>query len=1533
MAQTNYSSKPFLYSSRGLSARYAPDRVPQGFYIDCLNIFEREENTFSSRYGSQILNRDAAGAGTSNYFFTSPVTSLARLLYRGAASRIAGLADGTLWQGPGYGQGAYTQIYSALSGQTFSSVVTNCFETSQPYLFIYDAAASIKIPTGTPPVTPQLTGIDPPDYTANAQPYAPLLTLIAGFSASNYYSTTNVTGWVYNPVTTLQTFTGSQVTDFPQFFESALTQPGGTTTATASANNSTTTTTIYSGFAADVIDGTANLTIPISASVLRILGATAGSGSLSIQISTDGGATYPTVFYSWSSTVPGSLPQTSVSGSLYVGNAANLWVKLTVIANSQSSSTVQTTVTLGTLSLSPANIGAFSAVVSGMVSELSASDSANVALATVYATQYLTNLSYNTSQYEYNAPLLRTSGGVGGGVLTDPIIAFGFGLSIPTGATIDGIEATINWEGQAAGDGILKAAQLYYSGAPYGTAKSLNIYNNNYFTQTLLGSASDSWGATLTPAIVNSSGFGFQISVQTVNTGTTRSFFDWWQLKVYYTLGGGGGSAGVTSSVPITSVVSSGYDAGTGLYTTLTITTAAAHGLVGNPPVAVYGASNDLADGFYTPTSLPSSTTIVVPYSSPVAISATGGTLWSVTGGAPNYCVLANLYTTPYPTQLSAWGFYAAVPTTVTQFPVSSWEGTVATNTTAYIENTLGLDLSQNNQVNDFDLLVLTLKVGAPANVASIKLQFDVASSGYSSSYYTATISPAYYQGALTDSVTAYDAATNQVLADALGILTGQQPTGTTTAQLSPSNFSTGAGAWVTVYIPRGNFLPVGTAGQPGLDWSAITGWRLVVETTATANTGDGSSLVACNGLYLQWGYGPSSFAGVGYDWRYTYYNANTGTESSPSPIQNFSTQYGYLSSLAAPFYFRQAGQITGLYSTDAQVTHLRVYRRGGQYSSNWFRIDQVPNLTGGGQFQYKDVVGDAALAQAPLLVEDNDPPVTSSLSTPIQTTLAVATSAPGQSYYSTYAPQTVTVANATAQFVTNQVVAVGNAYNLEEVLVVSGGTGQFTAILRLQHNAGEQVSSTSTPRAACSLAALSNQGGVKQVWLAGDPQNPHYLYYSKPGLPENFSPAGYIPVSAPDDPIMAVINWRGTIVVGTQKTWYIIIGGAKPYPQPTGSTHGMACSSWTLVEGRIIYLSQDGLRAFSGADGVYMTLPVEWMFRQTPPTLLVPRLNATDYAQAVLAMYQNQAYCSFVSASSTGGARYRLRWDDEYRRFSYDDVPATAMLWEQDTNALVVGRQIGTTGSNYALVQDWVGDYDDGGWSAGALVQTPVTIRSRTPYIDLGRPHFPKQWNMLEGDYDTQDQPIQTTLYFKGEEDFSVALPAQNLGAGRSKYQFQLPTPGSASDPLASGIEAYSMSVQHEMAVTVAPTLFQEDVYAILLADERTSFDTYWQKFEGDYLGIFPKNIYCDYTAGAQLVVEVYADGSPVPYYKDSTTLVPQTNRSTVRVQLPAHKGRLWRVIITSAASFQLWSAVRTDTKPLCEGSGYAQTGFPVYQ
>lgn len=1425
---TQYVAEPLIYKSHGLWARNIYDQCPPYVYLQYMNILERAEDSVSSRYGTQIINRDAVGSGTSNHYFSSPVTSLARFNYQTNAWRYAGLADGSLQRRAGNTQGAYTQLtlpqtaqgnQIVLSGQPFTSLVDSCFETSQPFIFIYDQNASIK-DQGTG--SPQLTGIDPSPYTLNVNPYAPLLLMIDSFSYGSVYTNFNVTPWTWGNIETLDANSGQLITDFSQFYgigpasggTSKYGPTGASLPASSEANQgglgtNTTYSPVISGWASIVpaYGDIVSLTVTLNASV-TVDPTEEGRGTIAYQYSPDNGATWIT-FYVQTHTSTTTFPSQAITSNISIPNLDLLQLRVSTTAtltlyNGGDGVTTDGEITNAYATIS--NPSAFGPVTNGMLS---------------------------VQTYEI------TSIARSGGIVTVT-------TTLPSGLV---------------------------------TGDSISI-------QGVIDTSFDG-------AFVLTGGSGTTLTYAQAGANATST-------SGYVSV------APPSLNVPIDFVMSSSLISG--IYTQLTVKTTAAHGLSAGDLIGIYASSSDTVDGFYSVIATPTTTTFTVAFTSATQIGATGG---YVTGGSlsPAASVLTDQYSSPYPTQMTAWGFYEWVPPTTSAFPISAWSGTVAASTTGTISNTVTLDLNQNNQVTDDDLIVLTLLTSNPNNVSQIQLQF-FAGAG-ENNYYTKFISPAYYQSAVSQSQLAYSATESQILADTLGLITGQ-PTNTTSSQLQPSNISTGSGSWQACYLRRGDFLPVGQAGQAGVDWANITGWMLSVTTTS-----DGPVTFSVNGLYLQWGYGPSSFGGIGYDWRQTYYNANTGTESNPCPAQQFNADYGYLASTAAPIFLRQAAQVVGQYSSDPQVTHVRNYRRGGTLASDWVQVGQIPNITGNGQYVFKDVIADAFIQQAQILVLDNDPPVTSSLVNPIQTTLAASTVQLGlSSIYSTFIPQMVTVALGTAVFVPNQLVVVGNPSNEELVAVVNGGVGSFTAILRLQHNQGEPVNVYAVPRQACNLCAIA----YNQVWLAGDPNNPHYLYYSKKGLPENFGPQNYIPVTTPDDPINAVINWRGTLIVGTLKSWFIIVGGASPYAQPTGSVHGIIASNgWCEVEGAIWYRATDGIREFSGADGAYKTLPVEWIFRGNP-MCLPPQADPAQATQDVMAYYNNLIFDSYISLNS--GQRYRLIWDRNYSRFRQDDVPATAMLWEKDINTLLVGKQIGT--GQYAVVQDQVGDYDDGGWVAGSLVQTPINITIQHPYRDMGKPHNLKQFNMLETDVNTQNQTLNTTLLFE-DGSTSIVLATQNTGTSRDKCEMIVTGSG---QPTAGGQQAYRASILHTMAVTTAPTLYQEAIHVAILPEERASYDSYAQKCGTD-LSKFIKQVYLDYTSTVALNCSVYADGSETPYY--TFTLPAQTNRAVIRVRMSnlsagttAFTMRTWRLIIVTTSTadplvgFMLWQNPRVEWKPI---------------
>lgn len=147
------------------------------------------------------------------------------------------------------------------------------------------------------------------------------------------------------------------------------------------------------------------------------------------------------------------------------------------------------------------------------------------------------NITVNPAQYEGNGSQIRTKGGIPSGTISSPIVVKGFGpsLSIPSNVTIDGVSIDLNWQGQYSGTGILYSVSLYYLGLPYGTAKFPGTANQSFATDTFQGGSSDTWGAALTPDIVNDPSFGFGVSITVIDSGgTTRSFINYMKVIVYY---------------------------------------------------------------------------------------------------------------------------------------------------------------------------------------------------------------------------------------------------------------------------------------------------------------------------------------------------------------------------------------------------------------------------------------------------------------------------------------------------------------------------------------------------------------------------------------------------------------------------------------------------------------------------------------------------------------------------------------------------------------------------------------------------------------------------------------------------------------------------------------------------------------------------------------------------------------------------------------------------------------------------------------
>lgn len=170
----------------------------------------------------------------------------------------------------------------------------------------------------------------------------------------------------------------------------------------------------------------------------------------------------------------------------------------------------------------------------------------------------------------------RSNFNPGTSALSD-FVAEGFGFSIPSSATILGITVTFGAVVQSTSTATIAQVALWEAGSQQGTAKSPATPITVTPTVTSYGGASDLWGATLTPAIVNDPSFGFAVSVALT---TSRGFLDFpFTVQVHYTLSGSG-TVAIIQSIVVDNEVAPGQ---------ALITTTQPHGLAPQEFVSIVG--------------------------------------------------------------------------------------------------------------------------------------------------------------------------------------------------------------------------------------------------------------------------------------------------------------------------------------------------------------------------------------------------------------------------------------------------------------------------------------------------------------------------------------------------------------------------------------------------------------------------------------------------------------------------------------------------------------------------------------------------------------------------------------------------------------------------------------------------------------------------------------------------------------------------------------------------------------------------------
>ena len=820
----------------------------------------------------------------------------------------------------------------------------------------------------------------------------------------------------------------------------------------------------------------------------------------------------------------------------------------------------------------------------------------------------------------------------------------------------------------------------------------------------------------------------------------------------------------------------------------------------------------------------------------------------------------------------------------------------IPASTTATVASTFGSVLAPSWTLEMEDYIGLYLYVSNPLAVTSITIKFDCGDGSFNTDYFYKVIAQGPLQELLNSSSDPTTAATDAILSSALDIY-GNDPAGV-------GQLNTGLDVWTALLFQLSDFAGSGRAdfNDPVFNWNNINGYQVTVVTNDNS-----SATIQLSALLMFGGFGPDTLGGVAYDYLFTFYNNVDGTESNPCiPMTNVNppNNTNWVYPRRQPVLLTLQWGATPVPHIDPQTTSLRIYRRGGTLGDNYRRIDEVLVMDAFvGQQQYTDVYADYQIENNDFVSFTNDVPVTSALQVPVNTTLSLAVLG---GVIRTFTPASMVGISV------NQQVDIGTpgtqANNFETVIVISVTGTTFNAYVQNNHAPGENVSATVTYGQPVTIMAQA----FGQMWFAGDPNNPNYLYWSNGGNPQYVSSAANVAVSTPDDAITAIVQFKGDLYVSTTKAWWTVAPGsnanASPTIYPTACKHGcIAPLGYVATEQAIFYQAVDGIRAFAGGASEYLTQMQEFIFQGVGTSPIV-EANQALLNQTRAAYWNNMIFFSYIGID---GSRHRLTLHSIYKRWRNDDLDVQALLLEVDTNTLIFGD------SNGLVRLDRQNQAYDELSNGGVLQQAPIALNIQSPYSDQGMPDVQKNYVDFVIDCNTAGQTLNLTLLFNDGE-FSVGL-----GSVSNTERQRINIPINAGD----GQQAYKISLRITGAVNQQVYINQAAVKAIPLAFTRRSFDTYWLRLGTDE-SKFMKQIFCDYNSTTTIPFNVYYDDSSTPGF--SFTL-PSTGgiRNVIRIRLPAVSFRMIRFIGTSAADCQIWDTSRMEYKVLPTGKGYAVEQF----
>lgn len=147
-------------------------------------------------------------------------------------------------------------------------------------------------------------------------------------------------------------------------------------------------------------------------------------------------------------------------------------------------------------------------------------------------TEWVNHANITASDNVYSTCTLTS-----GGDASSKLKATNFGFSIPATAFVDGVVVEVERYSGLSNTITDTDIGLLIGSSPSGANRSTGAYWVTSESFVSYGSAADNWGNTLTPAIINSSGFGAYIACDNNSYYTDVASVDSIRITVYYTTG------------------------------------------------------------------------------------------------------------------------------------------------------------------------------------------------------------------------------------------------------------------------------------------------------------------------------------------------------------------------------------------------------------------------------------------------------------------------------------------------------------------------------------------------------------------------------------------------------------------------------------------------------------------------------------------------------------------------------------------------------------------------------------------------------------------------------------------------------------------------------------------------------------------------------------------------------------------------------------------------------------------------------------